>query len=203
MVSCVPSLAPSIKVGNITPSQWNDLYSGPWKRWVELVGDGTTSSEHARVGAAGDYEESSARNITPWLSADGLVYYPTTLEGSGDVETGEGRGDGREAAVSYESLQQVMERYYRATQSNDEFDGLKRRCLTRIRATLTRLRERAADFEGQLEAAQEGKVNIHNSRYRKGRNQGWTIRLGRGAGRGRSDKTQLPEKRFSESRNIF
>lgn len=91
------------------------------------------------------------------------VAFPKTLTG----HTGPcGAGGNEEVRTSSEgqnaisaSLQQVMERYYRSTQSTDEFDGLKRRCLARITATLAKLRERAAEFEGQLMAAQEDKVS--------------------------------------------
>lgn len=182
----MPGLTPSTKVGDIAPDQWSALYLGPWKRWLELVGDGTTTgaastpasthtvpavegrypddgldvaSQHASGGGDGSSstkESSMPPATTAWLSRDGLSYYPTTLGGESSGGSGDGRG-----VVEREmsgSLQGVMERYYRGTQSNEEFDELRRRCLARISATLAKLREREAEFEEQLAAAQDDKV---------------------------------------------
>lgn len=165
MTSCVPGLSPSTKVGEITPEQWDALYSGPWKRWLELVGDGTAAataadSDATSPHASSDGADSSSREEssllpkvpTAWLSKDGLSYYPTTLGGGG------GGGEDGAWEFSSTSLQRVIERYYRGTQSTEEFDELKRRCTARITATLAKLREREAEFEGQVAAAQDDKV---------------------------------------------
>lgn len=172
----------------MTPDQWNVLYSGPWKRWLELVGDGTTAgaastpapthtvpavngrcpdngldvaSQRASGGDDGSSstkESSLPQATTAWMSRDGLSYYPTTLEGESTGGGGSGNGPRVAAGEVSDNLQGVMERYYRGTQSNEEFDELRRRCLARISATLAKLREREAEFEEQLAAAQDDKV---------------------------------------------
>lgn len=152
MVSHVPGLTPSTKVGDIVPEQWELLYSGPWRRWLEVVGDGSASVSSA-VGSGADRCDAGVLT-SPWIAEDGNSYYPMTLaeDWRGDCD---GSGDG---GVSTMSLQAVMEKYYGASQTNEEFDALKRRCVARVTATLTKLRERVKDFEGQLAAAQEDKV---------------------------------------------
>lgn len=176
MASLVPGLTPTTKVGNVTSEQWDALYSGPWRRWLEVIGDGgATASQDGDqtlgsdagcgVGGGSDYRASdSPVPNTAWISEDGASYYPTTLaerlgdEGeSAGAEMIEG-GDSGSTGAAVSSLQDVMATYYRATQSNEEFDGLRRRCLARITGTLVKLRERAAEFEAQLAAAQEDKV---------------------------------------------
>lgn len=106
-----------------------------------------------------------------WLAQDGLSYYPTTLraedtcsEGDDDGNDGCALGgldglDGRHEYL-FDSLQGVMEKYYRSTQNNDEFDSLRRRCVARLTGTLVKLRERASEFEQQLAAAQDNKVIV-------------------------------------------
>lgn len=176
MASCVPDLSPSVKVGELTPEQWNALYSGPWKRWLELVGDGTTTTAAADSGSTSPPVSStregssiSPQATTAWLSKDGLSYYPTKLGGSGTGSGGGSAGEGREedeaSGFSSTALQRVMERYYRGTQSTEEFDELKRRCVARISATLAKLREREVEFERQVAAAQDDQVR-HVSRSR-------------------------------------
>lgn len=182
MASRVAGLTPSTKVGDISSEQWSALYSGPWRRWLEVIDDGGAKAvlsggpEADGDGANGDGVSSSGEDnrvvslsllssapMVPWMAEDGTSYYPTTLgedvdgDGNGAAALGgtEGGGDIRGGLTN---LQQVMETYYRATQSNDEFDRLKRRCLARITATLSKLRDRAVEFEGQLAAAQEDKV---------------------------------------------
>ena len=92
-------------------------------------------------------------------AADGSSAAAAALAVAGGVEGGvEGAGVGGGRRL-FDSLGEMMETYYRGAQSNDEFDGLKRRCLTRVTATLAKLRERADEFEDQLAAAQEDKVS--------------------------------------------
>lgn len=219
MASRVPGLTAATKVGDVSPEQWSALFSGPWKRWLQIIGDGgsvavaspgarmavaaaddddTDAVDGARGGGGGDRDgfssggdgqgdggASSSSSLpvassvptTPWISDDGASYYPTTLGehqgvGDGDASTSEacddgavvaGGGDGggsgwRRRHGGLTRLEKVMEAYYRGTQSNEEFDGLKRRCISRVTATLSKLRERAAEFEDQLAAAQEDKV---------------------------------------------
>lgn len=186
MAARVPGLTAATKVGDISPEQWSALYSGPWKRWLEVIGDGgggaasSGSSDVAR--AAVPSSQVSPVPTTPWISEDGASYYPTTLgeewggEGEGigtggatvggvgefdgnTADSGGGGGDRGRRAGGLTKLEKVMEVYYRGTQSNEEFEGLKRRCLSRVTATLAKLRERGADFEDQLAAAQEDKVS--------------------------------------------
>lgn len=214
MASRVSGLTATTKVGDISPEQWSALYSGPWKRWLEIIGDGgcalpamgatqTTAAVAAHDGAAaakgdevlpvsddgdGSVAESSSSSVSvvssvptkPWISEDGASYYPTTLgeEGEeeeenttgvavegGEIDDGASGGGGGSGSSGWgrrlgglTRLEKVMEAYYRGTQSNEEFDSLKRRCLARVTATLAKLRERAAEFEDQLAAAQEDKV---------------------------------------------
>lgn len=221
MASRVPGLAPTTKVGDISPEQWDALYSGPWRRWLKIIDDdgasnttatttGTPLDGRAETKIIGDDTSRDASDnaddpvvqssdssgevdhhpvashssvpIRPWLSEDGASYYPTTLaegeevyeEGKGDdgvvgdeaapptaQGTGENRGTGSDVVEEgrmLSSLQEVMATYYKATQSNEEFDSLRSRCFARITATLAKLRERTAEFERQLAAAQEDKV---------------------------------------------
>ena len=187
MASRVPGLTAATKVGDISPEQWRALYSGPWKRWLEIIGDGGggdggggrmasgSVADGDAAQAATPLSQASRVQTTPWISEDGASYYPTTLgeerREEGPEETGtapdgnaagsDGGGGGRGRRVDdLTKLEKVMEVYYRGTQSNEEFDGLKRRCLSRVTATLAKLRERAAEFEGQLAAAQEDKVSM-------------------------------------------
>lgn len=200
MASQVQGLTPATKVGDITPERWHAFFSGPWRRWVELIGDGGTPSSASSKGNPVTVEESSdepsgdesssrggdageAAMTRSWISKDGNSYYPTTLaertyredlarvaEGEIEVTSDEDSGPdvggdddsrGSEGTVEgFTSLQEVMETYYRATQSNEEFDGLRRRCMSRVTATLVKLRERVADFEHQLVTAEEDKVRV-------------------------------------------
>ncbi|CBN77904.1 conserved unknown protein [Ectocarpus siliculosus] len=172
MASRVPGLTAATKVGEVSPEQWSALFDGPWKRWLRVIGDGGDAAAGAAAvadgaGAGGD----AASNVPtkPWISEDGASYYPTTLgEGEGDDDgaadvAAAGQG-GRSKVFSLARLEKIMEKYYRGTQSNEEFDGLKRRCLSRVTATLAKLRERAAEFEDQQAAAQEDKVSELNRR---------------------------------------
>ncbi|CAN0141838.1 unnamed protein product [Ectocarpus sp. 6 AP-2014] len=173
MASRVPGLTAATKVGDVSPEQWSALFDGPWKRWLRVIGDGGGAAAGAAAavadgaGAGGD----AASNVPtkPWISEDGASYYPTTLgEGGGDDDGAAdvaAAGQGGSCKVfSLARLEKVMEKYYRGTQSNEEFDGLKRRCLSRVTATLAKLRERAAEFEDQQAAAQEDKVSELNRR---------------------------------------
>eukprot|EP00903_Cladosiphon_okamuranus_P015360 g14186.t1 len=196
MTSRVPGLTAATKVGDISPEQWGALYSGPWKRWLEIIGDGGGGrGSPSGIVADGDLTQAAAPSsevlpvpTTPWISEDGASYYPTTLAeerleeeegeetglthativGGGDVggnAAGGGvrvDGGGGRRVEGLLKLEKVMEVYYRGTQSNEEFDGLKRQCLSRVTATLAKLRERATGFEGQLAAAQEDKVSELN-----------------------------------------
>ncbi|CAM9534860.1 unnamed protein product [Ectocarpus sp. 12 AP-2014] len=172
MASRVPGLTAATKVGEVSPEQWSALFDGPWKRWLRVIGDGGDAAAGAAAVAdgAGADDDAAASNVPtkPWISEDGASYYPTTLgeeqgddDGATDVAAAEGGGS---KVFSLARLEKVMEKYYRGTQSNEEFDGLKRRCLSRVTATLAKLRERAAEFEDQLAAAQEDKVSELNRR---------------------------------------
>ncbi|CAM9231868.1 unnamed protein product [Ectocarpus fasciculatus] len=174
MASRVPGLNATTKVGEVSPEQWSALFDGPWKRWLRVIGDGGDAAAGAAAvvdgAGAGDAALSNVPT-RPWISEDGASYYPTTLgeEGEGDDDEATdvataAEGGGRGKVFSLARLERVMEKYYRGTQSNEEFDGLKRRCLSRVTATLAKLRERAAEFEDQLAAAQEDKVSELNRR---------------------------------------
>lgn len=212
MASRVPGLAATTKVGDISQEQWGALYSGPWKRWIDIVGDGGSAMGVARTPAAvaaedgavaegspvsndGDASAAAASSSSvppkPWISEDGASYYPTTLgeeeerreeedgttgdavEGAeidggasasrtGGIGVGGGGGGGgggwERKVGGLTELEKVMEAYYRGTQSSEEFSNLKRRCLARVTSTLAKLRQRAAEFEDQLAAAQEDKA---------------------------------------------
>lgn len=146
MASHVPGLTPLTKVGDIALEQWELLYSGPWRRWLEVVGDGSASVSSI-VGTGGD----RCNAISPWIAEDGNSYYPMTFS--------EDWCGGNEAGrVSTTTLQAVIEKYYGASQTNGEFNALKRRCVARVTATLTKLRERVKDYERQLAASQEDQV---------------------------------------------
>lgn len=109
MASRVSGLTVTTKVGDISAEQWSALYSGPWKRWIDVIGDGgagmgvaqATTTVGADYGAAvevlpasddGDASaaatsSSSSSSVSvvspvppkPWISKDGASYYPTTL----------------------------------------------------------------------------------------------------------------------------
>lgn len=217
MASRVSGLKVTTKVGDISPEQWSALYSGPWKRWIDVIGDGGAATGAARgpsvaaeAGAAGEVlpigddgdasaaaasaaASSSTRSSSdasvvsavppkPWISEDGASYYPTTLGEEDEHEKeenetgvaldGAGIEDGASASgggggggwgrrmEGLTKLEKVMEAYYRGTQSSEEFSNLKRRCLARVTSTLAKLRQRAAEFEDQLAAAQEDKVGL-------------------------------------------
>lgn len=146
MASHVPGLTPLTKVGDMALEQWEMLYSGPWRRWLEVVGDGS-----ARVSSIVGDGADRCDGTSPWIAEDGNSYYPMTL-------AEDWRGGSEAGRVSTMSLQAVVEKYYGASQTNREFDALKRRCVARVTATLTKLRERVKDYEGQLAAAQEDQV---------------------------------------------
>ncbi|CAB1119421.1 unnamed protein product [Ectocarpus sp. CCAP 1310/34] len=172
MASRVPGLTAATKVGEVSPEQWSALFDGPWKRWLRVIGDGGDAAAGAAGMADGNEpDDDAASNVPtkPWISEDGASYYPTTLgeqdgddDGASDAAAAE--QGGRSKVFGLARLEKVMEKYYRGTQSNEEFDGLKRRCLSRVTATLAKLRERAAEFEDQLAAAQENKVSELNRR---------------------------------------
>ncbi|CAN0181374.1 unnamed protein product, partial [Hapterophycus canaliculatus] len=181
MASRVPGLTAATKVGDVSPEQWSALYAGPWRRWLQIIGDGGSAALEGDAGAAASSSSAlpvaSSIPTTPWISEDRASYYPTTLGedrgvGDGDASITEAcNGDGGDAGGGWRRrdggltrLEKVMETYYRGTQSNEEFDGLKRRCISRVTATLAKLRERAVEFEDQLAAAQEDKVSELNRR---------------------------------------
>ncbi|CAM9456366.1 unnamed protein product [Choristocarpus tenellus] len=164
MVSCVEGLTPNTRIGDISQEQWAALHSGPWRRWLELVGNNGGISINVNKGQEDNIGVGQKRKWTPWLAPDGSGYYPTQFGGMSSFGEGEQGKELEEACGVRSSLQDVMAVYYGSHQSTEEFDGLRKSCMGRIAATLVKLRERVADFEERLDAAEEDKVAELNLR---------------------------------------
>lgn len=118
MASRVTGLTATTKVGDISPEQWSALHSGPWKRWLEIIGDGgggglPPSDDGDEAAAAAEGASSSSPPLpehaasrsyvptTPWISEDGASYYPTTLGEELEQEQDQlGAGGGAVAAAA-------------------------------------------------------------------------------------------------------
>jgi hypothetical protein len=79
------------------------------------------------------------------------AYYPLTFSKTSKTASSETLvNETVDSVKAQSSLSAVLAAYYSGKQQSSAFNDLKSRCTARITATLAKLRERAQDFENQL-----------------------------------------------------
>lgn len=150
MVGCYQGVSPSLasamaaavglkgtmNVGDITTEGWIAIYEGPWRRWLKLI-----------------YSEEQMP-LPIRLTGNGSTYAPFPLDDSNEASP----------AGENPSIGLFLSKYYNSRQGSGAFNSLHQRCMSRISATLVKLRERVADFAAQLEASGEDQVAELNMR---------------------------------------